>query len=61
MVTTAVRSCTCSCVGRSGKHKARWLRRQDAVDAAISRGWVPATYRCPNGDGYHLTHDRRRR
>lgn len=56
-----IRSRTCSCTGKSGQHKARFLSRQGAVDEALRRGWAPQTYACPTGSGYHLTHGRTRR
>lgn len=46
----------CRCTSRQGVKKKRYPTRQNAVNIAILRGWVPNTYPCPSGKGFHLTH-----
>lgn len=46
----------CRCTGRSGRPKLLYARRRRAVTIALQRGWLPTTYRCPTGRGWHLTH-----
>lgn len=47
---------TCRCTGRSGAPKTLFRSRRRAVTIALRRGWNPATYHCPNSNGWHLTH-----
>lgn len=49
---------SCRCRGRSGKRKTLYRSARAAVTVALRRGWSPATYHCPTGSGFHLTHGR---
>lgn len=49
---------TCRCTGKSGTRKRLYRSRRHATTTAIYRGWIPTTYACPGGGGFHLTHPR---